>query len=139
MGKGIQSGVFDRFAAVRLCRLVAIALIVVGTLCAPEPAHAQVLYGSIVGNVTDPNGAVVPGAAVTATDQNTRVAKTTTTNQAGAYQFIDLQSGTYTVKVVMGGFKAYERHGVPVELNNTTRADVALEVGSIEQSVTITA
>jgi hypothetical protein len=102
-------------------------------------AHAQVLYGSIVGNVTDPNGAVVPGAAVTATDQNTRVAKTTTTNQAGAYQFIDLQSGTYTVKVVMGGFKAYERHGVPVELNNTTRADVALEVGSIEQSVTITA
>jgi hypothetical protein len=102
-------------------------------------AHGQVLYGSLVGNVTDPNGAVVPGAAVTATDQNTGVAKTTTSNQAGTYQFIDLQSGTYTVKVVMGGFKTYERREVPVELNNTTRADVALEVGSIEQSVTITA
>src|SRR5207302_10674337 len=105
---------------------------------APEPASAQVLYGSLVGNVTDPNGAVVPGAAVTATNQNTGVAKTSTTDQAGSYQFIDLQSGSYTLKVVMSGFKTYERHDVPVELNNTTRAGVALEVGSIEQSVTIT-
>jgi len=107
-----------------------------GTL---NPAHGQVLYGSLVGNVTDPNGAVVPGAAVTATNQNTGVAKTTTSDQAGTYQFIDLQSGTYTVKVVVGGFKTYERRDIPVQLNNTTRADVTLEVGSIEQSVTITA
>jgi hypothetical protein len=102
-------------------------------------AHGQVLYGSLVGNVTDPNGAVVPGAAVTATNQNTGVAKTTTTDQAGTFQFIDLQSGTYTVKVAVGGFKTYERRDIPVQLNNTTRADVPLEVGSIEQSVFITA
>jgi hypothetical protein len=104
-----------------------------------NPAHGQVLYGSLVGNVTDPNGAVVPGATVTATDQNTGIAKATTSNQAGTYQFIDLQSGTYTVKVAVGGFKSYERRDIPVQLNNTTRADVALEVGSIEQSVLVTA
>jgi len=56
-------------------------------------ASAQVLYGSLVGNVTDPNGAVIPSAPVTATEQNTGVANTTTSDAGGAFQFIDLQPG----------------------------------------------
>ena len=59
-----------------------------------DQASGQVLYGSLVGNVTDPNGAAVPAASVIATDQNTGIAKTTTTDSAGGYQFIDLQPGT---------------------------------------------
>jgi hypothetical protein len=137
---GFQSDRSDYCAAGRVLFhwLVTIALIAVSVFWAPERASAQVLYGSIVGNVTDPNGAVIPEAAVTATDQNTGVAKTTKTDQGGTYQFIDLQSGTYTLKVAVSGFKTYERRDVPVQLNNTTRTDVALEVGNIEQSVTIT-
>jgi hypothetical protein len=102
------------------------------------PAGAQVLYGSLVGNITDANGAVVPKAAVTATHQGVGIRKTTTTNPSGVYQFIDLQPGTYTVRVSLTGFKSMERRDVPVTLNNITRADMVLEVGSIEQSVTVT-
>src|SRR5438477_8376658 len=113
----------------------AIAMLAVG---APQRASAQVLYGSMIGNVTDPNGAVVPGAAVTATEQNTGVAHTTTTDQNGTYQFVNVQSGTYAIKVAVAGFKTFERRDVSIETNNITRTNVTLEVGDIQQSVTIT-
>jgi hypothetical protein len=115
-----------------------LTIVVVGAFSVPQRASAQVLYGSLVGNVTDPNGAVVPAASVTATDQNTGVAKTTKSDASGSFQFVDLQPGTYVLKVAVSGFKTLERRDVPIELNNTTRADVTLEVGNIEQSVTIT-
>ena len=115
-----------------------VAIVVAIALAGSYQASAQVLYGSLVGNVTDPNGAVIPGAGVTVTEQNTGVAKTTTTDPSGGYQFIDLQPGTYALKVAVAGFKTLERRDIPVELNNISRADVGLEVGNIEQSVTIT-
>ena len=55
----------------------------------PAQIQAQVLYGSLVGNVTDPNGAVVPSASVTATNQSTGVANATTTNASGEYNFVN--------------------------------------------------
>jgi hypothetical protein len=126
----------NRFQGTLLfCAFLAIA--VSPLIWAPQ-ASAQVLYGSLVGNVTDPNGAVVPSAKVTVTDQATGVVTTTTTDSTGVYQFIALQPGTYIVKISVSGFKTYERRDVPISLNNVTRDDAALEVGSIEQSVTIT-
>ena len=71
----------------------------------PAQIQAQVLYGSLLGNVTDPNGAVVPSASVTATNQGTGVSKSVTTDSSGTYQFVDLQAGTYYIKVTMSGFK----------------------------------
>ena len=117
--------------------LVALFAIVAAVALSTEPASAQVLYGSLVGNITDPNGAVVPGAAVTATDQNTGVAKTTTSDPGGSYQFIDLQPGSYSVKISLSGFKTSERRDIPVALNNVTRTDIRLEVGDVRQEVTI--
>jgi hypothetical protein len=117
------------------CALLAVAIS--APMLAPE-ASAQVLYGSLIGNVTDPNGAVIPKAAVTVTDQATGVVTTTASDSSGMYQFIALQPGSYIVKVSVSGFKTYERRGVTISLNNVTRDDAALEVGSIEQSVTIT-
>src|SRR5438874_3187681 len=107
-------------------------------LTGAHPASAQVLYGSIVGNVVDQNGAVIPGAAVLATNQGTGVAASTTTNGVGEYNFVTLQAGTYTIKVAAAGFKTFERRDLRVEANNITRTDVKLEVGSTEQSVTVT-
>src|SRR5215469_5705810 len=107
-------------------------------LTGAHPASAQVLYGSVVGNVVDLKGAVVPGAAVLATNQDTGVAASTTTNGVGEYNFVTLQAGTYTIKVTAAGFKTFERRDLPVEANNITRTDVKLEVGSMEQSVTVT-
>jgi len=108
------------------------------TLTGAHPASAQVLYGSIVGNVVDQNGAVVPGAAVLATNQGTGVAAKATTNGVGEYNFVTLQAGTYTIKVAAAGFKTFERRDLVVEANNIMRTDVKLEVGSMEQSVTVT-
>lgn len=105
---------------------------------ATDRSAAQVLYGSLVGNVTDPHGAVVQGGEVTVTNQGTGVSRTASTGAAGAYQFVNLQPGTYTIKVTVQGFKTFERRDVPVEANNVARADITLEVGNIEQSVTVT-
>ncbi|MFN7996238.1 MAG: carboxypeptidase regulatory-like domain-containing protein [Bryobacteraceae bacterium] len=113
-------------------------LLIAAALLFSSRASAQVLYGSIVGNVTDANGAVIPTAAVTATNQDTGVSSSAITDHAGTYQFITLQPGIYTVKVAVTGFKTFERRDVPVEANNTIRTDVQLEVGSMEQSVTVT-
>src|SRR5947208_15301939 len=100
------------------------------SLTAPRNARSQVLYGSIVGDVKDPTGAAVPRAAVTITSKETNQSRQAASDQSGAYSFPDIQSGTYTVKVVHEGFKAFERAEVPVTLNNVTRVDVSLEVGA---------
>src|SRR5947207_8550297 len=93
------------FGRAFFCRLV-LAICTIGlaiALTGAHPASAQVLYGSIVGNVVDQNGAVVPGAAVLATNQGTGVAANTTTNGVGEYNFVTLQSGTYTIQVAEAG------------------------------------
>jgi carboxypeptidase family protein/TonB-dependent receptor-like protein len=128
------------FAQAFFCRLV-LAIGTIGlaiALTGVPPASAQVLYGSIVGNVVDQKGSVVPGAAVIATNQNTGVAVNTTTNGVGEYNFVTLQAGTYSIKVTAAGFKAFERRDLVVEANNIMRTDVKLEVGSMEQTVTVT-
>src|SRR5207253_11180739 len=73
------------FGRAFFCRLV-LAICTIGlaiALTGAHPASAQVLYGSIVGNVVDQNGSAIPGAAVIATNQNTGVAASTTTNEIG--------------------------------------------------------
>src|SRR5215467_11834099 len=128
----------SNFGRAFFCRLV-LAICTIGfALIGARPASAQVLYGSVVGNVVDQHGSVIAGAAVTATNQGTGVAANTTTNGAGEYNFVTLQAGTYTIKVAVTGFKTFERRDLVVEANNITRTDVKLEVGSMEQSVTVT-
>ena len=66
-------------------RRLLMAVFVIAATFGEQGASAQVLYGSLVGTVTDPNGAVVPGASVLATNQDTGVSKTATTDSAGGY------------------------------------------------------
>ncbi len=119
-------------------RPFAFAIAAVIALIASISAPAQVLYGSLIGNVTDPNGALVPGAAVTATDQGTGIVKSTVTDPTGAYQFVNLPPGTYTLKVALSGFKSFERRDLLVQANDIERTNVALEIGNMEQEVTVT-
>jgi hypothetical protein len=114
-----------------------LTITVMAGLCGPQ-AVAQVLYGSLVGNVSDPTGAVVSGATVTATGEGTGVVRTATTDATGMYQFVNLQPGNYSVKVTLAGFKSYERQDLTVESNNVTRNNITLEIGNVEQSVTVT-
>src|SRR6266545_3966982 len=77
-------------------------------------SDAQVLYGSIVGNAADASKAAVPGAAVTILHKETNLARETVTRSDGSYTFVNVQPGTYTVRVVLAGFKESVKENVPV-------------------------
>jgi hypothetical protein len=122
--------------AVLLGSSVCIALVL--ALVAPEKAQAQVLYGSIVGNVKDATGAVVPRAIVTITNKGTNLTRDAITDESGAYSLTDLPTGTYTLKISQPGFKTFEQTEVVVSLNTVSRVDITLQVGEVSETVTIT-
>src|SRR5262245_61173448 len=100
---------------------------------------AQVLYGSLVGTVTDPNGAAVTNAKVEATNLATGAVATTTTDDRGNYAIHDLQIGTYKVTVAGASFKSTLKEDVHVEANKSYRFDPQLEVGGVAETVVVTA
>src|SRR4051794_35696610 len=75
------------------------------SLVAPRPAAAQVLYGSVVGVVTDPSDSAVPTAKITLTSKETGLAKEAETDDSGRYSFVNILPGRYDIKVVGKGFK----------------------------------
>ena len=108
------------------------------TLAAPS-AHAQVLYGSLVGNVTDSTGGALPGATVTIEQSETQFKREAVTDSGGGYNFNAVPSGTYTITVTMTGFRPITRRNVPVSLNSVARVDAKLEVGQMTESVQVSA
>jgi Carboxypeptidase regulatory-like domain len=107
-------------------------------LAIPTTARAQVLYGTLTGNVTDSSGAVVAGATVTITHKGTGQSRDGVTDANGSYDFPTVQAGTYSIKVGKSGFKTMTKEGVVVTLNNVTRADISVEVGQVAETVMIT-
>ncbi len=126
-----------RKAAVPLCGVICLALTIV--FLTPLKAEAQVLYGSIVGEVKDTTGASIPGATVTAVNKGTNLTRQGITDEAGRFTFTDLPTGMYSVKVSQQGFKTFEQTEATVSINSVTRLDVSLEVGSIEQTIQVNA
>ena len=102
-----------------------------------DRAQAQVLYGSLVGTVTDQSGAVVPGAQVSATQIQTGQVRQDTTDQSGRYSIINLLPGTYNVAVDAKGFKKFQQQNLTVTPNVVSRTDVHLEVGQATEEVTV--
>ncbi|HVF54838.1 MAG TPA: carboxypeptidase regulatory-like domain-containing protein [Pyrinomonadaceae bacterium] len=97
--------------------------------------HAQTSRGTVSGNVTDPNGAVVAGAAVTLTNTETKVDRTTVTNEEGFYRFDAVDPGIYSVKFAAQGFGEVTKTNFPVLANQTADVGAQMAVGS--QVVTI--
>jgi Carboxypeptidase regulatory-like domain len=110
-----------------------------GLLLAPTPAHAQAVTGTLLGTVTDSSGAGVPGATVTALETQTNTSRTAVTNESGYYIFSSLQNGTYSVDVELQGFKKVVRPNVKLDVNTTVRIDLKLEVGQINETLTVSA
>ncbi|MBK5296556.1 MAG: TonB-dependent receptor [Vicinamibacteria bacterium] len=104
---------------------------------APVVAVGQVLYGSIVGTVTDSSGATIPGATVTIVNTETNLTRTAVTDGTGAYSFANAIPGSYTVTVALEGFRESVRTGLPVSVNTISRADVKLEIGALTETVTV--
>ena len=108
---------------------------VTGTL---QCAWAQEVTASITGTVTDPSGAAVPGANVTATSQERGVTFTAVTNDSGLYRVSQLPVGTYTLKVEKSGFALASRPAFVLTLNQVARIDVTMKVGEISETVEVT-
>ena len=120
----------------RATLLVAMALVYFQEL---PNAAAQVLYGSLVGTVSDPSGASVQGAAVTVNDAATGQERRTTSDESGFYSFPTLLGGSYILTVSHAGFSQFVQQNIIVTINAPVRVDVALTVGALTDRVVVTA
>src|SRR5713226_6083454 len=120
-------------------RLRAALVVCCFVLAFPSSAKAQVLYGSIVGNVKDPSGGAVINATVTITHKQTNQSRQAVTNESGAYAFSTVPSGSYSVTMTAAGFTAFAAEQVVVMTNNVTRVDATLKVGAVSEVVQVTA
>lgn len=113
------------------------ALLALVFLFGPAEASAQILYGSIVGNVTDASGASIPGAMVTVSNVGTGTVREVSTGPQGRYTAPTVQAGRFTIKVQANGFRPREITNVIVTANSSTRADAQLELGQVTETVTV--
>ncbi len=104
-----------------------------------QPAKAQVLYGGIVGSVTDPQGASLPGVSVTITNTGTGLQLNTATDETGSYVFRNLLPGVYNMTLTAKGFKEMQQSGISVAAGDPRRTNVALQIGTAQETVTVTA
>lgn len=100
-------------------------------------ASAQVLYGSLVGNVIDPQQAAIVTAAVTINNKATGYNLSTKTDDRGSYEFLNLPPGVYDVKISAPGFVTFEAREITIVANNITRVDAPLKVGNVTETVTV--
>ncbi|HEX4001314.1 MAG TPA: TonB-dependent receptor [Candidatus Acidoferrales bacterium] len=105
--------------------------------CAPASLAQTGGTGALTGTVTDPSGAVIAGATVTATDAGTGQARSTTTDANGSFKFSLLNPGNYSVKFSAAGFKTVEVPAVTVNVTETEVLNHALEVGAQSEQITV--
>jgi len=114
-----------------------VALPIVLLLCVCAPLFAQRFSGSITGVVTDPQGAVVPGAEVTVTNQATGASQNATSTTSGVYSLPSIDPGTYTVRVKSSNFKEFVAKNVTVNVSSATTVNAALQLGNMNEEVTV--
>ena len=98
----------------------------------------QAITGTLLGSVQDQSGAVVPNATVTVTNEGTGVSNKMVTSAQGFYTFPTLDPGRYSVTVAVPGFKTTVAKGNLVQVEKSTRVDVTLSAGAVNQEVTVT-
>ncbi|MCX6631782.1 MAG: TonB-dependent receptor, partial [Candidatus Solibacter sp.] len=122
---------------VRIGAMCIVAALVFGYVAA-KPAAAQVLYGSMVGAIEDQTGAAVPKATVTITNKDTGVTRTTAADDQGRYSLLNVQAGSYELKVSATGFRTVNKADILVAINTVSRQDMRLEIGAMTEQVTVT-
>jgi hypothetical protein len=122
-----------RFLLNRLALASILALLFLGG----TTAFGQGTSASLTGQVTDNSGAVVPGATVTATNTDTSLAQTATTNGEGIYLIAPLPPGHYKLIVEGRGFERYVQTGIELSVSVNSTQDVVLKTGSVQETVTV--
>src|SRR5579883_2872614 len=115
-----------------------IAALSAAFLCAGA-ADAQVLYGSLTGNVTDPSGAAVPNAKIEAQNVETGITRSGQTDERGVYLFTNLQAGTYKVTATAASFRPMSENGVVVNANEVRRVNFGLQIAQTTEAVEVSA
>src|ERR1044071_435115 len=114
------------------------ALLCVG-LSLTTSAIAQLLYGSLVGNVKDASDAAVAGAVVLITNLQTNQTRQVLTNEVGASSLATIEPGSYRIRVSKEGFNTFNETNVTVSINSVSRVDVTLTVGAVTETVEVSA
>ena len=126
-------------AICRQGRILSLGLCLVILLISGLPAAAQEVTARLAGTVRDPAGAVVPGAALSATNVSTGVVTKTTSDATGDYVFLQLAPGTYSLTVEQKGFSTTALSGITLNVDQKATLDIALRVGPVTQSVQVNA
>ncbi len=108
-------------------------------LCLAAPATAQRDMGTILGAVTDPSGAAIPGASITIVEESTGVTDLVESDAAGNYIRPLIKPGTYTVSAETAGFKKGVQTGVLVQSSSRVQANFVLEIGQVTETIEVTA
>src|ERR1700704_3642115 len=101
-------------------------------------AAAQTGTTSLRGTVADKTGGVIQGANVTLSNPVRAVERTGTTSASGAYEFLSLPPGTYSLNVEMRGFRSYQQRNLQLLVDSPTTVNVTLEVGSTTETIEVT-
>lgn len=125
--------------ASRLSQVFVLMVFAAVLLLTAGSAFAQEARGAISGKITDSNQSVLPGAAVKITSVERGTSVSLQTNESGLYQAPYLLPGTYQIAVEAKGFKKYIRDGVVIRVNDNIEIEIALEVGGVGETVTVTA
>lgn len=118
-----------------LLRALAVALVCVGVFAVST--HAQNIFGSIVGTVSDPSGAVLPKANITITNLSTGEKRSAETDVQGNYAILSLPRGEYSVDIDAPGFKHFSRRPIDVVVDQVARVNVNMEVGNQTEQVIV--
>jgi hypothetical protein len=113
--------------------------LVVAVLCLalPGSGFAQTINATLGGTVSDSSGALIPGVTITATNVATGIATNVLTNEAGAYNFASIQSGTYRVSAELPGFQTQTYNNVNLGVSQQVRLNFTLQIGGVAQSVEV--
>jgi len=103
----------------------------------PQAAGAQITTATIVGTIIDESGLALPGATVTARNVDTGFNRTVPTDEVGAYRLEFLPIGKYSVEVALSGFKTVTRSGIVLNVNDTVKVDLTLQIGGLSETVTV--
>jgi hypothetical protein len=124
---------------IALCWLLFVLSVCVVTTGMLQRGWAQEVTASITGTVTDPSGAALPGATVTATSQERGIAYTAETNSSGLYRISQLPVGSYNLKVEKAGFAIASHPAFVLTVNQVAQIDIAMKVGQTTETVEVTA
>ena len=103
------------------------------------PVSSQTQVATVFGTVTDPRGAVIPGAQVTISSQSTGLKRTAVTDTTGQYRFAGLPAGSYDLRTEKQGFKAEVRGGITIHAASDVAIDVSLSIRGQSEQVSVTA